>query len=519
MYWPDTQTGVDVEPARKPVASAVRKFFSEGGAGQPPTVPGGDWFNQVTNELLSVVEAAGLTPSKTEDNQVLSALTKLLSFGINPDAIPGNLDDHSRIQAALDMWSADKSLPILLGREYDVTGDPFFVSNVETEVPENQLLFFGGTLKKSNAGFMFQKPPTQTQPTGGIRFLATRFIGSSPETYIVDGHNDFGSEPSSSGIIRVSFSSCFGYGIQVAHAREDGYLQSISLDSSTVWRRWSGYMFDCGYFFDVTFDSFRFEQGDAVIVTRHPDADPASNALKASCGNIEGLSGVSGPAVAIGGSYASALRDVYFEQNAGGDLDFSVGTSFHKGISIQGCGFQPTAAQLADPNYYPVKLGKGAVGAFNLGGNSSTGNLYSCSLGNQAPIFDHSSWAAGTLFGPNCLRRFSLGPLGFHGQVFDGAGGGLDYASGLFYVDNHTDSNGNKTYIGWGDQSPASGGFSGIKFARGSVIYNTSAGVQDRQYGVGTVHSALIMGWQCVSASSPGTPTGTWVEMALMLPY
>lgn len=79
MYWPDTQTGVDVEPARKPVASAVRKFFSEGGAGQPPTVPGGDWFNQITNELLNVLAAAGIDPSKTDDDQLLQAITAIIT--------------------------------------------------------------------------------------------------------------------------------------------------------------------------------------------------------------------------------------------------------------------------------------------------------------------------------------------------------------------------------------------------------------------------------------------------------
>lgn len=74
MYWPDTQTGVDTEPARKPVASAVRKFFTEGGLGQPPTVPGGDWFNQITNEMLNVLAAAGIDPSKTDDDQLLQAI-------------------------------------------------------------------------------------------------------------------------------------------------------------------------------------------------------------------------------------------------------------------------------------------------------------------------------------------------------------------------------------------------------------------------------------------------------------
>lgn len=77
MYWPDTGTGVDTEPARKPVASAVRKYFTEGGAGEPPTVPGGDWFNAITNEVLNVLAAAGIDPSKTDDDQLLLAIQRI----------------------------------------------------------------------------------------------------------------------------------------------------------------------------------------------------------------------------------------------------------------------------------------------------------------------------------------------------------------------------------------------------------------------------------------------------------
>ncbi len=80
MYWPDRDSGVDVEPARRPVVSAVRKYFTEGGPGTPPTVPGGDWFNQVTNELLNVLSAAGIVPSKTDDEQLLKAIKKII-FG------------------------------------------------------------------------------------------------------------------------------------------------------------------------------------------------------------------------------------------------------------------------------------------------------------------------------------------------------------------------------------------------------------------------------------------------------
>ncbi|MGU5714788.1 hypothetical protein [Aeromonas taiwanensis] len=77
MFWPDRGSGVSVEPARTPVASAVRQYFTEGGAGQPPTVPGGDWFNQITNEILNVLAAAGIAPSKVDDDQLLQAIRAL----------------------------------------------------------------------------------------------------------------------------------------------------------------------------------------------------------------------------------------------------------------------------------------------------------------------------------------------------------------------------------------------------------------------------------------------------------
>ncbi|QJT15011.1 hypothetical protein E5E97_20230 [Aeromonas sp. 2692-1] len=77
MFWPDRGSGVPAEPARRPVASAVRQYFTEGGEGVHPTVPGGDWFNQITNEMLNVLAAAGINPSKTDDDQLLLAIQRI----------------------------------------------------------------------------------------------------------------------------------------------------------------------------------------------------------------------------------------------------------------------------------------------------------------------------------------------------------------------------------------------------------------------------------------------------------
>lgn len=86
-YWPDTGTGVDTQPARKPVQSAIRKYFTEGGIGQAPTVPGGDWFNQMTNEVLNVLEAAGIEPSKTDDDQLSQAIHIISKSALVPVAV------------------------------------------------------------------------------------------------------------------------------------------------------------------------------------------------------------------------------------------------------------------------------------------------------------------------------------------------------------------------------------------------------------------------------------------------
>lgn len=133
MYWPDTQTGVDVEPARKPVASAVRKYFTEGGAGVRPTVPGGDWFNAITNEVLNVLDAAGIDPSKTDDDQLLLAIQRIskamsarealrrtyLDAGLNLRPFPESFGNGGTLESSSDVLLDEDS-----GKAYSGTG-PF----------------------------------------------------------------------------------------------------------------------------------------------------------------------------------------------------------------------------------------------------------------------------------------------------------------------------------------------------------------------------------------------------------
>lgn len=144
MYWPDTQTGVDVEPARKPVASAVRKYFTEGGAGVPPTVPGGDWFNQFTNEMLNVLAAAGIDPSKTDDDQLLQAINGISKAMSAREAlrrtyaeagftlVPGSFELGGTVTTATDvlLYEAD-------GKAYSRIGSLPFTSDPDSEPDSN----------------------------------------------------------------------------------------------------------------------------------------------------------------------------------------------------------------------------------------------------------------------------------------------------------------------------------------------------------------------------------------------
>ncbi|WP_052181487.1 hypothetical protein [Plesiomonas sp. ZOR0011] len=86
MYWVDNGTGVTTAPAIPPVQSSVRQYFTEGGQGQQPTIPGGDWFNMVTDELINVLSAAELQPDKLDHSQLKKALTKLFLGRENPGA-------------------------------------------------------------------------------------------------------------------------------------------------------------------------------------------------------------------------------------------------------------------------------------------------------------------------------------------------------------------------------------------------------------------------------------------------
>ncbi|WP_175795976.1 hypothetical protein [Burkholderia anthina] len=77
MFATDQQTAVSALPT--PSAAGTPGYFTGGNpaTGQSATIVDADWLNMIQGELLSIVSAAGITPSKSTYNQVLQAIRAL----------------------------------------------------------------------------------------------------------------------------------------------------------------------------------------------------------------------------------------------------------------------------------------------------------------------------------------------------------------------------------------------------------------------------------------------------------
>ncbi len=84
MFPTDQPTAVSSIPT--PAAAGTQGFFTGGnpGSGEPATIVDADWLNMIQQELVNVVTAAGLTPSKTTYTQVLSAIRLLVQQQTTP---------------------------------------------------------------------------------------------------------------------------------------------------------------------------------------------------------------------------------------------------------------------------------------------------------------------------------------------------------------------------------------------------------------------------------------------------
>ncbi|WP_421173741.1 hypothetical protein [Aeromonas enteropelogenes] len=104
MYWIDNGTGVTTMPEIPPTASSVPMWFTEGGPGEEPTIPGAAEWNMLQAELLNVLYDADMEPAKAELNQIAKAIRTIAQGEVadggflpstdytpRPDSLRGNV--------------------------------------------------------------------------------------------------------------------------------------------------------------------------------------------------------------------------------------------------------------------------------------------------------------------------------------------------------------------------------------------------------------------------------------------
>lgn len=87
MYWIDNNTGIPTPPIPPAVISTSKRYFTNGGLGVQPTTPEDFWFHMVQEELLGILTLAGITPDKSDLNQVAKAIQSI-AFSAYPVGAP-----------------------------------------------------------------------------------------------------------------------------------------------------------------------------------------------------------------------------------------------------------------------------------------------------------------------------------------------------------------------------------------------------------------------------------------------
>lgn len=87
MYWLDNNTGISTAPTPPAVISLTKRFFTNGGAGEQPSIPEDFWFNMIQEELLGVLTMAGIAPVKNDLGQLAKAIQSI-AFSAYPVGAP-----------------------------------------------------------------------------------------------------------------------------------------------------------------------------------------------------------------------------------------------------------------------------------------------------------------------------------------------------------------------------------------------------------------------------------------------
>ena len=179
------------------------------------------------------------------------------------------------------------------------------------------------------------------------------------------------------------FSHCVFEGItSVFYSRVDregnpdypyGYIQSAYINNNHFASCTK--VVDAKRAFNLAVSHNYFEACDNCV-TVDGTGDPAGNQIRITDNVMEGGAGTP---IILGSVFGGVITGNYFEANFGAttcEINLAVpGAAFHRGLTVIGNSFQPTATQRADTNFYSIRInktisdGRGPV----ILGNTTTG--------------------------------------------------------------------------------------------------------------------------------------------------
>lgn len=347
--------------------------------------------------------------TKAHNRMIAGSYVNVLDFGADATGV---LNSASAIQAAVDHGGGSIFFP---SGEYLVQGQiklPIYTFYDEKAgqviTGENALI----KVDSSNPIFTSDQIADPTGYTSKWVFKNLSFVGVSTISRVFDMdriYNSIFTQCVFDGITSVFYSNQDRNGNP---AFPNGYIQSAYISDNHFASCTKG--IDAKRCFNLDVSNNYFEAcGNPIAVDG--SGDPACNMIRI---NNNVLEGGSGTPILLGGVFGGVIQGNYFEANSGAtsrDVGLDVaGASFHRGLSIIGNQFQPNASQIADSNYFSIKIaqtisdGRGPV----VLGNTTGGPRLVSGLAQQQSLAAGNFEGSGT----NILSQFPI--AGQDGVVF-----------------------------------------------------------------------------------------------------
>lgn len=158
-----------------PAAVGTQGYFTEGnpGLGQEATVMSADWANAVQEELMTVIEEAGLTADKSDSTQLLPAIKKVI----------GSTDEAFAVAFLMNQIATPSNPASGKNKLYFKNDDKLYsLSNGGTE---SEIASFASDLQRArnhllNSNFdIWQRGTSTTIANGATAYQADRWYGKN----------------------------------------------------------------------------------------------------------------------------------------------------------------------------------------------------------------------------------------------------------------------------------------------------------------------------------------------------